>query len=158
MGATSADTRREIEELRADTTALLVDLEGKVRHTLDVRAQIREHPAVAAGVGLGLSAGLGLIGFSIYRNVQERRTAKRRTQQLQSWMAEHWPDQLPFRVLPRDGRLDLGGLHVEKEPSMAQRLAWTLLTTGGTAIASYLARQFTESLWQRGFGEPPPAA
>jgi hypothetical protein len=156
VGSTSVDTRREIEELRADTTALLVDLEGKVRHALDVRAQIREHPAVAAGVGIGVSAGLGLVAFGVYRNVQSRRTAKHRTQQRLRLAAEHFAEGLPFRVTAKDGRFDFPGLEVEREPSFAQRIAWTVLTTGGTALASYIARQLTESLWQRGFGEPPP--
>lgn len=158
MGPTSVDTRREIEELRAETTALLVDLEGKVRHALDVRAQIREHPAIAAGVGVGVSAGLGLIAFSVYRNIQSRRTGKHRTQERLRQAAEHFAEGLPFRVTARDNRFEFPGVQVEREPSFAQRIAWTVLTTGGTALASYIARQLTESLWERGFGEPPPDA
>lgn len=158
MGATSSDTRREIEELRAETTALLVDLEGRVRHLLDVRAQVREHPGVAAGVGAAVSAGLGLTAFVIYRNVQQRRSADRGAQERLRNMAEQFAEGLPFRVSGRDGRLEIPGFQVEKEPSLGQRVLWNVLATGGTALATYLARQMTESAWSRGFGEPPPTA
>ena len=156
MRQTSAETKREIEELRAQTTTLLVEIEGRVRHTLDVRARIREHPQVVAGLGVGLSAGLGLGTFLVYRQVQARRTARRRAQQSWRVAAEQLAENLPFRISPRDGQVDFANLQVEKEPSLPQRLIWTVLATGSTALASYLARQLTESLWQKGFGEPPP--
>lgn len=158
MGDTSTDTRREIEELRAQTTALLVEIEGRVRRTLDVRAQIREHPGVAAGIGLGLSAGVGLIVFNTIRGYQQRRSTRYRAEQRLRQLADYFGEGLPFRVNPRDGRVELPGMGVEREPNFAQRLAWTAITTGGTALASYLARQLTEQIWQRGFGEPPPEA
>lgn len=156
MGETSTDTKREIEDLRAETTTLIVSIEGRVRHALDLRAQIREHPGIAAGVGIGLSAGLGLVTFAVYRRVQERRSARWKAQQRLRWAAEHFAEGLPFRPGGPDGRFDLGNMRVEKEPNLAQRLAWTMLATGGSALASYLARQLTDSLWQKGFGEPPP--
>lgn len=158
MGATSSDTRREIAELRAETTALLVDLEGRVRHLLDVRAQIREHPGVAAGAGVAVSAGLGLAAFAVYRNVQQRRSTERRTQERLRLLAEQVAEGLPFRIAARDGRLEIPGFQIEKEPSLGQRVLWNVLATGGTALATYVARQMTESLWSRGFGEPPPTA
>ena len=156
MGQTSTETKREIEELRAQTTTLLVEIEDRVRYALDVRAQIREHPGIAAGIGGGLAAGLGLTTLLVYHRIQARREARRRAQQGWRMAAEQLAENLPFRIAQRDGQLDLAGLPVEKEPSLPQRLIWTLVATGSTALASYLARQLTETLWPRGFGELPP--
>jgi ElaB/YqjD/DUF883 family membrane-anchored ribosome-binding protein len=79
---------REVDELRERTQALLAELEGRVdstvddargtlgrvRHAVDLRAHLREHPVASAGVGAGA---LVLVGVGVYFGLQRRAAARR---------------------------------------------------------------------------------
>ncbi len=60
MGATAADTQREIEEIRKDVSSAARELRFRIRRATDPRnvtRAVEEHPAALVGVGLAALLG-----------------------------------------------------------------------------------------------------
>ena len=67
MGATAADTKREIEEIRKDVSSAVSELRGRVMRVVSPQTYLdfaRENPAAILGVGLGAREPGGYRGCS----------------------------------------------------------------------------------------------
>jgi ElaB/YqjD/DUF883 family membrane-anchored ribosome-binding protein len=64
----------ELEQRLRDRAARVRDTYARVRHAVDLRAQIAEHPRVAIGVGTGVAFALGL---GIWLAVARARAARK---------------------------------------------------------------------------------
>lgn len=71
MGKTAADIEREIDELRADTDRVLVELEHRIRDTINIRTQAEQHPLVATAITFGTLMGLGLVLYLAFFRPRE---------------------------------------------------------------------------------------
>jgi hypothetical protein len=136
---------REVDELRLRTEALLTELErrlsdqverakvtveraragvARVRRAIDLRLQLREHPAAAIGVGLGATA---LLGVGVYL-VMSRRLAAGRP-------VERWRRRArAYRALVADPERVL-----RPQPRLLQRLVGAIAMTVTTTLARRLA-------------------
>ena len=108
MGATAADTKREIEEIRKDVSSAVSELERRVKRVASPGTYLefaRENPAAILGVGLGAAS---LASVAIVRSIMESRRQNRPDAFLV--LAVRRQEQLVDRLddlLPRNEGLEL---------------------------------------------------
>ncbi|MFN8637188.1 MAG: hypothetical protein U0893_25345 [Chloroflexota bacterium] len=173
MGATAADTKREIEEIRKDVSSAVSELKGRVIRAVSPRTYLelaQENPAAVIGVGL---AGLSLAGVVLARSIAEQRRQNRPTARLQraamgaveelsetaqrAWAAA---PSLPVEV--RLGTRDAKGSNQEttlakgSDSSMLKRALWAGLVAAMMAGGGLVARRLSAQIWRTTMGEAPP--
>lgn len=173
MGATAADTKREIEEIRKDVLSAVSELKRRVVRVVSPMTYLefaQENPAAVVGVGLG---GLSLAGVALARSIAESRRRNRPTERLrrgvmgaaeqlsegvqQAWAAV---PSLPVevRVGTRDAKdSDKQEIKVTgSEQGMFKRILWAGLVAVMMAGGGLLARRLSATIWRSTMGEAPP--
>ncbi len=172
MGATSADTQREIEEIRKDVSSAVSELEKRLAHAASPKTYLelaRENPAAVLGLGV---AGLGVVGTLAARAALAARRRNRPSERLRRTVhgvAEGLGEQLgrareAISVGPRIGsgndddergtEMKLAG----SQPSMVKRLLWAALVAAMMAAGGLVARRLSATLWRQLMREDPPTA
>ncbi|MGE3909166.1 MAG: hypothetical protein AB7K36_07440 [Chloroflexota bacterium] len=173
MGATAADTQREIEEIRKDVSSAVSELKRRVTRALSPQTYLeyaQENPAAIIGVGL---AGLSLAGVVMARSVAQARQPATPAERLQSTVAgaaeslaegaqRAWAavPSLPVEVRvgtadakePDTKQLSLKG----SDPGMFKRMLWAGLVAIMMAGGGLAARRLSATIWKSAMGEAPP--
>jgi len=176
VGETLAETRLEVDAQRVEMEQTAEQLRARVQHTLDLRARLRENPALF--VGLGAGAVFLLAGGP----VRLARLARRRLMRTQPEKAydtlpkpmQSWVDSLVDKVGPRADearqllaaelvrwraeptknkklRKELAKQMVEGPPGPG-RTGWKAFEAAAAIISAALARKAVERFLS---GEPP---
>jgi len=173
VGATAADTKREIEEIRKDVSSAVGELKRRVLRAVSPNTYLefaKENPAAIVGVGLG---GLSVAGVVLARSIAESRRRNRPTERLrrnvmgaaeslsataqQAWAAV---PSLPLEV--RLGTHDAGSSNQQEvtasgsDSSMMKRLLWAGLVAIMMAAGGLAARRLSATIWRTTMGEAPP--
>jgi hypothetical protein len=175
VGATAADTKREIEEIRKDVSSAVGELKQRVVRAVSPSTYVelaRDNPAAILGVGLGA---VSLAGFAVARSIAENRRQNRPSERLRRSVigaAEDLGEQaqrawaavpsLPISVQlgtsdakrsdNQSATLQVAG----KEPSMLKRVMWAGLVAAMMAGGGLLARRLSATIWRSTMGEAPP--
>jgi hypothetical protein len=174
VGATSADTQREIEEIRKDVTSAVGELRRRASRATDVKTQstqlsgqAREHPAALAGAGLVVAGIGGALGVRAVLEARRRRRPeerlKRTMRSAAEELSERWErarDVLPLDFRLRDGDDDEGkSVQLERnDPSMIKKALWAALVATMVAAGGLLARRLSAAVWRAAMQEDPPTA
>jgi hypothetical protein len=173
VGATAADTKREIEEIRKDVLSAVGELRRRVARAVSPRTYLefaQENPAAVVGAGM---AGLSLAGIALARSVAESRRRNRPTERLrrgvmgaaeqltetaqQAWAAV---PSLPVevRVGTRDAKdsENQATLATGSDQGMFKRILWAGLVAVMMAGGGLLARRLSATIWRSAMGEAPP--
>jgi hypothetical protein len=140
-----AAIEREVDELRQRTEALLTELErrlsdqvekakitverakagvARVRRAIDLRVQLREHPAAVAGIGLGATTLLGLGAYLVVsRRLAAQRPVERWRRRARAYGTLLADPERVLRPQPRLLRRLLGALVVAVTTTFARRLS-----------------------------------
>jgi hypothetical protein len=168
VGETLAETRVEVADLRAENDRTATELEGRVRHALDLRARLRENPLPFIGVG---AAAIFLVAGGPKRLVRLARRRMRPSTTEQAYDAlpkpmQAWVDTLVAEVGPKaadartalveelqrwrnepmknkKARKELAKAMVEGPPGPS-RTAWKAAEAGLTLLSAALARRAIE--------------
>lgn len=173
MGATAADTRREIEEIRKDISSAVGELTRRVTRAASPQTYLdfaRENPAAIVGVGL---AGVSVVGALFARSVAEARRQNRPSERLKRNVLEAAEGlsegvqralsavpALPLEVSL--GTADAKGPGKKEktlkvgEPGMVKRMLWAALVAVMMAGGGLLARRVSATIWRSAMGEAPP--
>lgn len=173
MGATAADTKREIEEIRKDVLSAVSEVRRRVARAVSPRTYLefaQENPAAIVGVGL---AGLSLAGVVLARSIAESRRQNRPSERLKRNVlsaAEELSEgvqralaavpSLPLEV--RVGTRDANGSDRHEatvkggDPSMLKRMLWAGLVAMMMAAGGLAARRLSATIWRTAMGEAPP--
>ena len=136
---------KEVDELRERTQQLIVELERRiqeritgaretverVKHAVDVKAQLREHPRVAAGVSAATLVAIGVGTWYLVHQMRERR-----------------------RFVPRVTRKAraLGAIisdperHLQKKEPIGRRILGAVLATAATVIVRAVAQRLVKPM------------
>lgn len=179
MGATAADTQREIAAIRQDLIDAASELDRRVTRLIDVRAhgveladwglrQLEERPLVVAGAGLALAAGATFLGVKTVRGIFRRPSRAERVKQVTERAREEAADRLQDAITQAQALLTAGAAaaHQTKaqaepaqgESSMLKKLLWGAITAGALAIAGIAAQRLSAALWRAVMHEEPPTA
>jgi hypothetical protein len=173
VGATAADTKREIEEIRKDVSSAVSELTRRVTRAVSPQTYLdfaKENPAAVVGVGFGA---LSLAGVALARSVAESRRQNRPSERLrrgvmdaaesltetaqQAWAAV---PSLPIDV--RLGTRDANGHETQRatvqgsEQGMLKRMLWAGLVAMMMAAGGLAARRLSATVWRTAMGEAPP--
>jgi hypothetical protein len=171
LGATSADTQREIAEIRKDVASALDELDARVRGTFDLGTQARavqDSPATVAGVAVvGLVVG-GFVAYKVVSGLRRRRRPDERLKRTVREAAEGLSERFERarEAIPVGIRLHAGDdddenrtLEVQRsDPSMLKRILWAALAATMMAGAGLLARRLSAAVWKAAMNEEPPTA
>ncbi|HEX3220722.1 MAG TPA: hypothetical protein VHU77_12020, partial [Candidatus Limnocylindria bacterium] len=181
MGETLAETRIEVEALRAENQQTATELEARVRHALDLKARLRENPLPFLGVG---AAAVFLVAGGPKRLARLIRRRVRPSNAEQAYDAlpkpmQAWVDTLVAEVGPKadsaraalteelqrwrsapmkdkKARKELAKAMVEGPPGPS-RTAWKAAEAALTLLSAALARRAIEQfLIGEGRRTPPP--
>lgn len=181
MGETLAETRIEVEALRAENQQTATELEARVRHALDLKARLRENPLPFLGVG---AAAVFLVAGGPKRLARLIRRRVRPSNAEQAYDAlpkpmQAWVDTLVAEVGPKadsaraalteelqrwrsapmkdkKARKELAKAMVEGPPGPS-RTAWKAAEAALTLLSAALARRAIEQfLTGEGRRTPPP--
>ncbi len=171
MGATSADTQREIDEIRKDVVSALEELDARRRQTFDVGSHARsaqESPVTLVSLAV---VGLAVGGIVAYRMVAQRRRRRRPEERLKRTVREaaeglgerfeRAREAVPMSIRLHSNGDDDKGRTVEVErsdPSMVKRILWGVLAATMMAGAGLLARRLSAAVWKAAMNEEPPTA
>jgi hypothetical protein len=173
VGATAADTKREIEEIRKDVSSAVSELKQRVLRAVSPRTYLdfaRENPAAIVGVGLGA---LSLAGVLVARNVAEARRQNRPTERLRrsvfgaaeelgegvqrAWAAvPSMPVDVRLGTHAADGSEKQSVSVTGSNPSMIKRMLWAGLVAMMMAAGGLAARRLSATIWRSTMGEAPP--
>ncbi len=176
MGATAADTKREIEEIRKDVLSAAGELRRRVVRAVSPGTYVelaRDNPAAVLGLGLGA---VSLAGFSVARSIAESRRQNRPSERLKRTVrgaAENLTEtaQRAWEAVPsmpisvQLGTPDAKGAENQnttlqqvmgKEPSMLKRILWAGLVAAMMAAGGLAARRLSATIWRSTMGEAPP--
>lgn len=175
MGATAADTQREIEEIRKDVSSAVGELRARITRALSPKTYIdyaRDNPAAVIGVGL---AGLSFAGVTMARSVAQARRQPTTAERLQQGVASAAETlaagaqsvlaavpSLPLEV--HLGTQDAKGNSTEtkqltlqsKDQGMFKRMLWAGLVAIMMAGGGLVARRASATIWRTAMGEAPP--
>jgi hypothetical protein len=181
VGETLAETRIEVEALRAENQQTATELEARVRHALDLKARLRENPLPFLGVG---AAAVFLVAGGPKRLARLIRRRVRPSNAEQAYDAlpkpmQAWVDTLVAEVGPKadsaraalteelqrwrsapmkdkKARKELAKAMVEGPPGPS-RTAWKAAEAALTLLSAALARRAIEQfLIGEGRRTPPP--
>jgi hypothetical protein len=175
VGATAADTKREIEEIRKDVSSAVGELQRRVLRAVNPRTYIelaRDNPAAILGVGLGA---VSLAGFAVARSIAETRRQNRPSERLRRSVMGAAEDltesaQRAWAAVPSmpvGVRLGTGDANssdnknvnlkvTRSDPSMLKRILWAGLVAAMMAGGGLLARRLSATIWRTTMGEAPP--
>ncbi|MDP8923326.1 MAG: hypothetical protein M3O34_10685 [Chloroflexota bacterium] len=170
MGATAADTQREIEEIRKDVSSAARELRHRVLRATDpknVTTAVEEHPAALVGVGLG-AAGIG--GIFAARAIIERRRQRQPRERIRraalaaaaeiSERLEQVRESLPVEVRlgtqAADGERGESAPVERSNPSVVKRVLWAGLVAAMMALGGLVARRASSTIWRSVLREEPP--
>jgi hypothetical protein len=180
VGATAADTQREIEEIRKDVSSAALELKRRFVRATDTtrlkgeaRAAVTDHPAALVGVGLGA---VGIGGALAARVIVERRRRRQPRERIKraaqaaveslGGRIEQVREALPsLAALPVEVRIgtqgadagDADGATVERsDPSVVKKVLWAGLVAGMMALGGLIARRASTTIWRSVLGEEPP--
>jgi hypothetical protein len=175
VGATAADTKREIEEIRKDVSSAVGELRRRVTRAVSPRTYVemaRDNPAAVLGIGLGA---VSLAGFQVARSIAENRRQNRPSERLKRTVAgaagdltetaqRAWAAMPSMPVSVRLGTGDANGSDNQNvnlkvtgsEPSMLKRALWAGLVAIMMAGGGLLARRVSATIWRSTMGEAPP--
>ena len=175
MGATAADTKREIEEIRKDVSSAVSELQRRVLRVVSPGTYLefaRENPAAMLGVGLGAAS---LASVVVVRSIMESRRQNRPAERLKRTVRGAAEDlsETAHRAwaavpsLPVEVRIGTGdakdsdkqGTNVQlpgSNPSMVKRALWGALVAAMMAGGGLLARRLSATIWRSAMGEAPP--
>lgn len=175
MGATAADTQREIGEIRKDVSSAVSELRARITRALSPMTYVeyaRENPAAVIGVGL---AGLSFAGVMMARSAAEARRQPTTAERLQRGVASAAESlasgaqsvlaavpSLPVSVQLGTG--DANGKSSEtrqltlqtKDQGMFKRMMWAGLVAVMMAGGGLVARRASATIWRTAMGEAPP--
>jgi hypothetical protein len=169
VGETLAETRLEIDAHRAAMEGTASELEGRVRHAVDLRARFKENPALFIGLGVGtvfLVAGGPIRVARLVRRRLRPTTAEQAYDALPAPM-QAWVNSLVDEVGPKadkarhalveelqrwrqepvkskKARKELAKAMVEGPPG-PERTAWKAAEAGLTLLSAALARKAIEA-------------
>ncbi|GAC1346985.1 MAG: hypothetical protein NVSMB23_25530 [Myxococcales bacterium] len=125
----------EIDEIRRRLDRNLSELDRRRHEATDWRLQMRRHPRLVAGVGIGALALLGgMVAMSVAKSRREH--PKRRAQRIGLALRRGY--QNPEKV-------------ARPEPSVAVKVLAAVATTVGTS----LAKKYIEQAWNTKKAQPP---
>jgi hypothetical protein len=173
VGATAADTKREIEEIRKDVSSAVSELKRRVIRAVSPRTYLefaKENPAAIVGVGLG---GLSLAGVALARSMAEERRRNRPTERLRRSVAgaaeqlsegvqQAWAAVPSLPVEVRVGTRDAKEADTKTATSagsdqgMVKRMLWAGLVAVMMAAGGLAARRVSATIWRSAMGEAPP--
>jgi hypothetical protein len=173
VGATAADTKREIEEIRKDVTSAVSELKRRVLRAVSPKTYLefaQDNPAAIVGIGLG---GLSLAGVALARSIAEsrrrnrpserlRRNVMSAAEQLSQGAQQAWAAVPSLPVEVRLGTRDANDAdHQEvkasgSDPSMLKRMLWAALVAMMMAAGGLAARRLSATIWRQTMGEAPP--
>jgi hypothetical protein len=169
VGATAADTRREIDEIRKDVSSAVGELKRRVLRVASPQTYLdfaRDNPAAIVGVGL---AGLSVAGVVFARSAAQARRQNRPSERLKRNVLEAaegvqraWAAvpglPLDVHVGTQDAKSsDTKELALKgSDPSMVKRMLWAGLVAVMMAGGGLLARRISATIWRSAMGEAPP--
>ncbi|MCC7369794.1 MAG: hypothetical protein IT306_15310 [Chloroflexi bacterium] len=175
MGATAADTQREIEEIRKDVSSAVSELKRRVTRALSPKTYVeyaRENPAAILGVGM---AGLSLAGVAMARSVAQARRQPTTAERLQQGVASAAQSltegaqqvlaavpSLPIEVRVGTGDAQKNGSDTKllslkgSDQGMFKRMIWAGLVAMMMAAGGLVARRASATIWRAAMGEAPP--
>ena len=175
MGATAADTKREIDEIRKDVSSAVSELRARVTRALSPKTYVeyaRENPAAIIGVGL---AGLSVAGVVLARSVAQSRRPVTASERLQAGVASAaeslaegaqraWAavPSLPVEVRVGTGDAKAKGSETKplalqpRDQGMFKRMLWGGLVAVMMAGGGLLERRASATIWRTAMGEAPP--
>ena len=173
MGATAADTKREIEEIRKDVLSAVSELRRRVTRAVSPQTYLefaQENPAAIAGIGMGA---LSLAGIALARSVAESRRRNQPTErlrrnvmgaaeQLTEGVQQAWAAMPSLPVEVRVGTRDANSSEKPEvtasggEQGMVKRILWAGLVAVMMAGGGLVARRLSATIWRSAMGEAPP--
>jgi hypothetical protein len=173
VGATAADTKREIEEIRKDVLSAFGELKRRVTRAVSPRTYLefaQENPAAVVGVGLGA---LSVAGVALARSVAESRRRNRPTERLRRGVmgaAEQLSEGVQHAwaavpSLPVEVRVGTRDADESEQPTavasgsdqgMFKRILWAGLVAVMMAGGGLVARRLSATIWRSAMGEAPP--
>jgi hypothetical protein len=175
VGATAADTKREIEEIRKDVSSAVSELQRRVTRAASPSTYLnfaRENPAAMLGVGLGAAS---LASVVIARSIMEsrrqnrpserlKRTVRGAAEELSETAQRAWAavPSLPVEVRvgqgdAKDSDKDSSNVQLPgSNPSMVKRALWGGLVAAMMAGGGLLARRVSAAICRSAMGEAPP--
>jgi hypothetical protein len=173
VGATAADTKREIEEIRKDVSSAVSELKKRVLRAASPRTYLelaQENPAAVLGVGM---LAVSLAGVAVARSVAESRRQQRPTERLRRGVmdaAEELGDAAQrawaaVPSLPVEVRVGTAGAKDADQqpmtlkgsnPGMIKRALWAGLVALMMAGGGLAARRLSATIWRSTMGEAPP--
>jgi hypothetical protein len=106
QGATAAEDKAQT--LRKELDVLLDELKARGRRAFDVSYQVRQHPAIVAGLGMLLVGGVALAITSAQRRRRQERSMAARLTGIASILSGHTPGTRPRLVVKKGGGTDYG--------------------------------------------------
>jgi hypothetical protein len=172
LGRTSADTQREIEEIRKDVSSAFAELEARVGRATDFRAHARRasgSPKTLAGLALAGGATAALVVARVVSRARKSRRPEERLKRALSGAADELGERferareaIPLEMrFSSSGDDDRRGSPIElqgSEPSMLKKLLWAALAATMMAGAGLLARRISAAVWKAAMQEEPPTA
>jgi hypothetical protein len=133
----------EVDQLRRRTQELITELErrvqervanakhtfARVRHAVDVKAQVREHPRAAAGIGGGSLIAVGLGTWFVLHRLREQRRFVPRLERRARALGAFFSD--PER-------------HLSKKEPVGRRVLGAVLATAATMLVRALVQRMVE--------------
>ena len=170
MGATSADTQREIEEIRKDITSATEELYKRARRLTDVRVSsegVKENPAAVGAAALAVVGIGGVAGARAYINYRRRQRPqerlKRTVRSAAEELGERWerardaiPVELHLGGRDEDDRDGKQPTIERKDPGMIKKMLWGTLVASMVAAGGLLARRLSAAVWRAAMNEDPP--
>jgi hypothetical protein len=173
VGATAADTKREIEEIRKDVSSAVSELKRRVIRAVSPRTYLefaQENPAAIVGVGM---AGLSLAGVALARSIAENRRQNRPTERLrrgvmgaaeqlsegvqQAWAAvPSLPVEVRLGTRDANERDQQSSIKSGSDQGMVKRMLWAGLVAVMMAGGGLAARRLSATIWRSAMGEAPP--
>ena len=173
MGATAADTKREIEEIRKDVSSAVSEVKRRIVRAVSPSTYLefaKENPAAVVGAGM---AGLSLAGIVLARQVAESRRRNRPTErlrrgvmgaaeQLTETAQQAWAAMPSLPVEVRVGTRDADDSEKQatvasgSDQGMFKRMLWAGLVAVMMAGGGLAARRLSATIWRSAMGEAPP--
>jgi hypothetical protein len=182
VGETLAETRVEVADQRAENDRTATELEGRVRHALDLKARLRENPLPFIGVGAAaiflVAGGPKRLARMVRRRV--RPTAREHAYDALPKPMQAWVDTLVSEVGPKadqaratlvdelqqwrreplkskKARKELAKAMVEGPPGPS-RTAWKAAEAALTLLSAALARRAIDQFLTGDRRSAPPTA
>jgi hypothetical protein len=173
VGATAADTKREIEEIRNDVSSAVGEMQRRVVRAVSPRTYLefaQENPAAIVGVGL---TALSIAGVVVARSLAESRRQNQPAARLQGsvmgaaeqvseGVQQAWAAVPSLPVEVRVGTRDANGSNRNEatvsgsDSSMLKRMLWAGLVAVMMAGGGLVARRLSATIWRSTMGEAPP--